>query len=133
MSRTRDTAAEAVPIDHGKLIDGFGELWGYATYRPFDTFCGICDAPVILTPGEQKYLLEVKRVPVKMLQRGAVYCASCRSRRARMNELKRIDGTKTAPDVRAELAQLRSLEDDSRRLSHSRFERAAWPYPYLAR
>jgi hypothetical protein len=63
-----------LPIDHTKIMDGFSQLRAFTIYEPLNTFCGICDDPIILSPQEQKYLLEVKGVPVKFLQRGAAYC-----------------------------------------------------------
>jgi hypothetical protein len=63
-------AAGEVLIEHDKLIDGFAELTKHRHYLSFETFCGICDTPVTVSPKTQKYMLEVKAIPVKMLRRG---------------------------------------------------------------
>ena len=116
-------------INHHKLIDGFGELDGAHTYVPFETFCGICDAPFVLHPRIQKYMLEVRQIPVKMLQRGAVFCLSCRRRRSRLNWLHRHDRWREAPGGAEERDRLRSEEYKARALSKRLYETAVWPYP----
>ena len=56
---TNDASTEVL-IEHNKVIDGFAELAKHRRYLAFDTFCGICDAPVTISPRTQKYMLEVK-------------------------------------------------------------------------
>ena len=117
-----------VPIDHTKVTDGFGQLRGHGVYVPFATYCGICDDPVVLSPREQKYLLEVKGVPVKFLQRGAAYCQRCAKRRARINFLARGDRWRQEPDGAAELEGLRLEESTQQLHSRERYRKAEWPY-----
>ena len=117
-----------VPIDHKKVTDGFSQLRGREVYVPLSTFCGVCDDPIELTPREQKYLLEVKGVPVKMLQRGAAFCQRCAKRRARINYLAREERWRQEPDGKAELEQLRMEERANMLHSRERFRGAKWPY-----
>ena len=115
-------------IDHAKVMDGFGQLRGHEVYRPIATFCGICDEPIELSAREQKYLLEVKGVPVKFLRRGAAYCQRCTARRARINYLRRGDRWRQEPEAADELARLRAEERDHLGHSRQRFRGAEWPY-----
>ncbi|MFO0570315.1 MAG: hypothetical protein U0263_32030 [Polyangiaceae bacterium] len=128
MTDSRHFEPDAVFIDHDKLIDGYGDLTAYTVYESFDTYCGICDAPTRVTAAEQKYLLEINGVPVKMLRGGAIYCRSCAERRARIKALKYIDGTATTSDVRKELALLRADEEHLRSRSERRYLNVSWPY-----
>jgi hypothetical protein len=116
-------------INHHKLIDGFGELNGSRVYVPFATFCAICDAPFVLHPRIQKYMLEVRQIPVKMLRRGAVFCLECRRRRSRINWLHRHDRWRSITGGGEERDRLRTAESNA--LAHSRrlYASAVWPYP----
>lgn len=124
MSKKKPTAI----IDHAKLIDGFGELTSSPVYVPLETFCGICDAPFVLAPRVQKYMLEVRQIPVKMLQRGAVFCVACRRRRSRINWLHSHDRFRTVDGGAEELARLRSDENQAQLYSKRRYQTALWPY-----
>ena len=115
-------------IDHTKITDGFGELTAHRTYRPLATFCGVCDTPIILSPREQKYLLEVKGVPVKRLHAGAAFCQPCAERRSRINHLARGESWRHEPDGEAELAALQAQERQAESQSRRRFQQAEWPY-----
>ena len=115
-------------IDHARIMDGFGELQGQRTYLPFATFCGICDTPLVLSAREQKYLLEVKGVPVKRLRAGAAFCAQCAARRGRINEIARGERWRHVQEGEAELAKLRTEERDAQAQSHQRYLHAEWPY-----
>jgi hypothetical protein len=115
-------------IDHPKITDGFNELTAHRVYRPIETFCGICDVPIVVSPLEQKYLLEAKGVPVKGLRAGAVFCQSCAARRSRINYLTRGDRWRQEPNGASELDNLRSAERDAQARSLRRFRQAEWPY-----
>ena len=115
-------------IDHARLSDGFGELTRHRTYRPLATFCGVCDAPIVVSPREQKYLLEVKGVPVKRLRAGAAFCQPCAARRSRINHLARREQWKQEPGGASELATLRADERRAESQSRRRFQQAEWPY-----
>jgi hypothetical protein len=119
-------------ISHHKLIDGFGELSSSSVYGPYETFCGICDARCVLQPRIQKYMLEIQRVPVKMLRRGAVFCLHCRKRRSRLNWLHHHDRWRNVPNGAEERDRLRAEERDAMALSKRRYENATWPYPESA-
>jgi hypothetical protein len=124
----RRAEEERVAIYHDKVIDGFNELTTHENYLSFASNCGICDAPIVVSGKAQKYLLEVRGIPAKMLMRGVVFCGVCRKRRARINWLKSGDRWRTEPNGEAQLAQLRSDEEQSRRSSHRLYEGAIWPY-----
>jgi hypothetical protein len=109
--------AEEILIDHTKLIDGFEELTKHRYYLPFQTFCGICDRLFELSPRVQKYMLEVRGIPVKMLQRGAVYCVKCRRRRSRINYLKSGDKWRAAPGGKEEMNDLIREERNLKRIA----------------
>jgi len=115
-------------IDHDRVMDGHGQLLGYTSYVAFETYCGICDAPFLLTAADQKRLLEKRGVPVKMLRRGAAFCAACAKRRGRINYLKRGQRFLEVEGGREELAQLEAEERADRAGSSGRYESAAWPY-----
>jgi hypothetical protein len=117
------------PISHHKLIDGFGELAASSVYLPFETFCGICDAPFVVHPRIQKYMLEVRQIPVKMLRRGAVFCLACRRRRSRLNWLRHHDRWRSTPGGADERDRLRSEENSALAQSRRLYETAPWPYP----
>lgn len=115
-------------IDHAKITDGFDELTTHRIYRPLATFCGVCDLPIVVSPREQKYLLEVKGVPVKRLRLGAAFCQPCAARRSRVNYLARSERWRQEPNGGSELAALRSEEREAQARSHQRFRQAEWPY-----
>jgi len=117
-----------VLIEHGKVIDGFAELEKHSHYIAFDTFCGICDAPVSVSPELQKYLLEAKAIPVKMLRRGAVYCDKCRQRRSRINLLRSGDKWRMVQNGKDELEDLLAEERNLKSRSNHLYEGAMWPY-----
>lgn len=119
---------QSVLIEHAKLVDGFGQLTLSPVYVPFETFCGICDAPFVLAPRVQKYMLEVRQIPVKMLARGAVFCVECRRRRSRINWLHSHDRWRSVPNGAEELQRLRSEEHDAHSRSKLRYQTAIWPY-----
>lgn len=120
------------PICHAQLIDGFGELKSHSRYLAFETFCAICDEPFTLHPGAQKYLLEVKQIPVKMLRRGAVFCVRCRKRRTRINWLHHHDRWRTVLNGAEERARLREEERQLAETSRQRYVGAIWPYAMQA-
>ena len=125
----RDARREPlVPIDHHRIVDGVGQLDGCVSYVPFDTYCGICDESCHVAPRMQKYILEENGVPVKSLQRGAVFCERCRARRARIHALRRGDGWRRVPGGAEEVERLEREERDARAESRRRFEGAPWPY-----
>jgi hypothetical protein len=113
---------------HDKLIDGLVNWRSITAYLPFDTFCGVCDKPFSLSPRTQKYMLEVKSIPVKMLRRGAVYCVKCRRRRSRINWLKSADKWRTEPHGKEELNDLLEEERNLKSRSRHRYKIATWPY-----
>src|SRR5690349_7832468 len=115
-------------IDHPKVTDGFNELAAHRVYRPLETFCGVCDVPTVVSPQEQKYLLEAKGVPVKGLRAGAAFCQSCAARRSRINYLARGEQWRQEPNGASELEKLRSAERDAQARSQRRFLQATWPY-----
>ena len=94
----------------------------------FDTFCGICDSPMLLSTQEQKYILEVKRVPVKMLLCGAAYCPECRQRRSRINYLRRKQQWRQVVNGEEELRRLRQEEKELQQRSRRRYADVNWPY-----
>lgn len=113
-----------IKIDHDKLIDGFGQLARFVRYRTFETSCSVCDASVVLSPLDQKHLLEERKIPVKMLMRGAVRCPACRARRERIKALLRVGG-------RSGHAEARSLTEEENALSAAsshKYRHAPWPY-----
>jgi hypothetical protein len=116
------TPKGAIRIDHAKVIDGHRELIGNH-YIGFDSHCR-CDQPIHISADTQRYLLEEKQIPVKMLMRGAVLCEDCRRRRARMAVLRDLS-TETA---REELRKLEQEEDRIETTSNRKYERASWPY-----
>jgi hypothetical protein len=116
-------------IDHAKVTDGFGELTTHRAYRALTTFCGICDERIVVSPREQKYLLEVKGVPVKRLRAGAAFCQRCAARRSRINYLASGERWRHEPNGAAELASLRSEEREAEAKSRQQFRQAEWPYP----
>ena len=121
-----DQVAEV--IEHAKITDGFGELAAHLVYRPLATYCGVCDVPILVSPREQKYLLETKGVPVKGLRQGAAYCARCAARRSRINRLAQGEQWRAEPNGAAELDALRSEEQADQAQSRRRFRQADWPY-----
>ncbi len=63
-----------VPIDHTQVVDGFGELSSRTHYAPYKTRCGRCGASFCFTAAAQKYVYEVRQVPLKS---NAKYCSRC--------------------------------------------------------
>ncbi|MBK7908303.1 MAG: hypothetical protein IPJ78_17320 [Gemmatimonadetes bacterium] len=121
-------ANDSVLIDHAKITDGFGQLVGFVAYLAFESFCGICDDPIEVSAAEQKFLLEVKQVPVKMLLRGATFCARCRTRRAKINQLAQGERWRTIEGAGEELERLRAEESALMLESRNRSPGTKWPY-----
>lgn len=119
---------ERVAIDHGRVADGFNQLRGHSVYVEFPTFCGVCDEAITLTAKEQKYLLELKGVPVKMLLRGAAFCPTCIARRRRINFLAKGDRWRDEPNGQEQLASLRMEEQTLTLTGRHRSPGTAWPY-----
>lgn len=105
-----------VPIDHAVIIDGFRELDGFTHYLAFRVSCGACPTLVTVTPEMQQHLLEVARIPFKMLRRGAVRCPPCAARRRRLKWLRRHDRWREVAGGQQEVAELQAAE------------RAAWTH-----
>lgn len=95
------------PIDHSKIIDGFGELQGRSWYEPFETRCAGCRKPIVFEGADQKYVHEVRGVPIKMARRVA-RCGECARARGRVNRAK------------AELVELRRAVERARVASKAR-------------
>lgn len=126
---SRNTKKEPLtPINHSSIIDGFGELHDSANYMPFDSYCGVCDKQIHVSPAAQKYLLEVKQIPVKFLKRGAIYCDECRDRRSRINYLRKGDKWLEVENGKEELNQLQNEESRLEAGSSNRYLDAKWPY-----
>lgn len=126
---TRDARQEPlIPIDHARIVDSQAQLVGFPNYVPFDTYCGICDSKCHVTPRTQKYILEVRRVPVSALRQGAVFCESCRARRARIQALRRNDRWRTVEDGASELSRLEAEEAVARQNSKAQYTVGNWPY-----
>lgn len=85
--RTSGVPRGAVPIDHGRIIDGWGELAGVTHYQSHQRPCGSCGATFVFTARDQKYVREVRGVPVKMDR--VAYCSSCVRVRAAENRAHR--------------------------------------------
>ena len=117
-------------IIHSKIMDGFGELARHKFYKSFRSHCGICDREIQVTPSVQKWLLEKKGLPVKMLRRGAVFCEACTRRRARIKYLRKNDNGKGIEngDGVQELEELSWQEACLEAESESLYENAHWPY-----
>lgn len=119
---------QLLPINHQKIIDGFNQLAEHINYLPFESFCGICDDDIFVTAKKQQYILEEKRVPVKMLMRGAILCKKCAKRRAKMHFLRKGNHW-TEIENGKELLQ--ELEDEERLLqtnSKSSYLTVKWSY-----
>lgn len=104
-------ASSGVRVDHGRIIDGFGELSEQATYEPYEVQCGLCDARFAFSPREQKYVHEVRRVPIKMARRGAAYCQRCVPKAAARNAA-RAQNAERQRDVQRTTLALREHPGD---------------------
>lgn len=82
-----------LPIDHSRLIDGFGYLTLTKFYRDRDVPCRICGDRFVLSASAQKELLEQNSIPVRSLDTGAALCAWCLPRRRRIKALRRWRST----------------------------------------
>lgn len=69
---------DSAPIDHGKLVDGFGEMQGRTHYEEFETNCARCGARIRLTAAAQKHLHERLGIPIKRAH-AAGLCSTCRA------------------------------------------------------
>lgn len=120
----------SVPIDHDVIIDPWGELRQHEHYVPYHGFCGICDTAFVVTPRIQKFLLEIKRIPVKMLTEGAAYCGSCARRRGRMKSLARAMSQRGEKGLHEQWYALRDEERALREGVTRRVVWGDWPYEY---
>ncbi len=122
------TEKRGTPIDHGKVMDGHGRLAGRSSYVSFVTPCVVCGTPFAFTGTAQKYVLEVKGVPVKAL-RGSAFCARCMKRRGRIHALGRHPG-KTHVERSARAAERRHLvaEERTERSMAGAPTPTEWPY-----
>jgi len=119
---------KTVRIDHTKLIDGFGNLARHNRYISFNTYCGLCGVDLTATPEMQKYLLEVKQIPVKYLQRGSVpFCEECKDIRSRIKYLNKNGAYRKESKEFKELASLK-VRENARKKKPSEAEAANWPY-----
>ncbi len=82
-------APRGTPIDHSLIVDGFGEMDGRTIYEAYVTNCGRCGREFTFTPEAQKYVHEVRGVPIKMGRRGAAYCPNCANETAADNKARR--------------------------------------------
>jgi len=115
-------------IEHDKIIDGFAELNNHKDYIEFYANCGICSTAICVTPEIQKYVLEIKGVPVKMMKRGALFCDNCRKRRARINYLKKGNKFIEVENGKIELKNLQEEERNVRWNSGANGNSYDWPY-----
>jgi hypothetical protein len=114
------------PIDHNAIMDGLSELAKHKHYIPFDTFCGICGEACHVTSREQKYILEVRGVPAKMLRRGAVFCDACLERRVKIKGLRQHHHDKGDSAGKLLLKKLIAEEDELK--MRPREISGDWPY-----
>jgi len=115
-------------IEHDKIIDGFAELTHHTNYIEFHVNCGICSIKICATPEIQKYVLEVKGVPVKMMKRGALFCENCSKRRARINYLKKGNKFIEVENGKTELKNLQDEENKFEWNSGASDKPYDWPY-----
>ena len=87
----RARGTRKVPIDHGRIIDGFGEMIGYTHYEDRVLPCGGCGVLFTFTARDQKYVHEIRGVPIKFADRGAAYCSECVRARAAQNRARRAE------------------------------------------
>jgi hypothetical protein len=69
---------DSAPIDHSRLVDGFGEMQGRTDYEAFEANCARCGARFTLTAAAQKHVHEQLGIPIKRA-RGAGLCSTCRA------------------------------------------------------
>ena len=119
---------QLLPIKHADIIDGFTELQDHINYLPFNSFCGICDGKIAVSPRDQKHVLEVKKVPVKMMRRGALLCENCIKRRGRINYLKKGNKFIEEENGKTDLSKLESQEKELKWKSKGLFGSIDWPY-----
>lgn len=72
----RRSKPDRAPIDHRRLVDGFGEMNGRTHYEGFESTCGRCGASFTFTAAAQKYVHEQRGVPIKRA-RSAGFCPAC--------------------------------------------------------
>lgn len=65
------------PIDHGRLIDSFGERMGQREYVDREGICARCGARYPFGAAAQKYVHEQHGVPVSLGERAGL-CPACR-------------------------------------------------------
>lgn len=118
----------SIKIDHEKIIDGFAELDHHKKYIEFHIHCGVCSTKTYVSPEIQKYILEIKGVPVKMMKRGALFCETCRKRRARINYLKKGNKYLEVENGKTDLKKLQDEENKIRRNSSRSIFTYDWPY-----
>jgi hypothetical protein len=72
-------------IDHSKIIDGFDEMRGKTHCENFEATCGRCGTEFVFTAADQKYVHEVRGVPIKHARRGAAFCKACATQQGEAN------------------------------------------------
>lgn len=86
--RSPRSVVSDAPIDHARIIDGFGELTGRTHYEDRQVRCGECGIAFTFTARDQKYVHEARGVPIKMAGHAA-YCSACLPRRVAANRARR--------------------------------------------
>jgi hypothetical protein len=69
---------DRAPIDHGRLVDSFGEMQDRTHYEGFESSCARCGAGFTLTAAAQRHIHEELKIPIKRA-RAAGLCATCRA------------------------------------------------------
>lgn len=129
-------AKDQAPIDHRRLVDGFGEMSSRTHYEGFESKCGRCGCAFWFSATAQKYVHEVRGVPVKRA-RSAGFCDACAKARGKKNRAhaegarrrKEIASAKAASDAEPQdggklleyaVASIRALEQNWSRKSAER-------------
>ncbi|KIG17773.1 hypothetical protein DB30_02806 [Enhygromyxa salina] len=111
MAKRKGGGREA-PIDHTRVIDGFGELVGRTHYESFETECGRCGVTFVFSATAQKHVHEQRGVPIKRARAGAGYCSACATARGRDNRL-RAKASAEAQQLRAAAERAKASADAS--------------------
>lgn len=77
-----------VAIDHGRVIDSFGELSKSTHYHSYKTQCGRCGCAFVFSAKAQQYVFETRRVPVSKKD-SATFCEDCAARAGDANRTQR--------------------------------------------
>lgn len=77
------------PINRNRINDSWGELIGKMYYRDYVTLCAKCGNEFLFTGGAQKYVLEIRRVPVSKIEQNTL-CKKCHLKRVNRREKKQI-------------------------------------------